>query len=292
MTDLVKRWIALQVDLGSFDRRDTIYVFAVKMSFLTIILSMLLSILVMPLIRLSGFLPTTLTIAEAVSLAVAVSWLVGGAVSGMLALVTGHAIYDLSLSRAEFQHLSRTDMLSGLLNRRAFSDILQETHENASLVVFDVDRFKTINDCHGHAVGDRVIENVAATLLAAFDDRAIVARLGGEEFGVIVHGEELADRMCVVRKARDLIAQMEVVVEDNTSIRLTISGGVADIWPQRRKDLIYSTADKALYLAKAAGRNRVVHESEGLGQSGYGQGDDPSLSGMAEMDGLRLRSGG
>jgi predicted signal transduction protein with EAL and GGDEF domain len=83
---------------------------------------------------------------HAVIYGVAFSWLIGGIVSGVLALVAGCAMHQLSVSRAEFERLSRTDMLSGLLNRRAFTEALDDCRWPACLAIFDVDRFKAIND--------------------------------------------------------------------------------------------------------------------------------------------------
>ena len=291
MTDLIKKWTARQIDLGSFNQRAAVYRFAVKMSFLTIILSMLFSVLVMPLIRVSGLLPMTLTIAEAVSLAVAVSWLVGGCVSGVLAVITGYAIYDLSASRAEFEHLSRTDMLSGLLNRRAFSEVFDRTHDDASLVIFDVDRFKAINDHYGHAAGDRVIATVAAILSAVFPAHASIGRLGGEEFGVILPGGLLHERRQLVDLACRQIAAASVVA-DGHMLSVTISGGIADFWKGRRQEVVYSAADKALYLAKAAGRNRVVHEGDGISHGSFGHFNGGHQTGHTGDHAEALRAGG
>jgi hypothetical protein len=158
--------MSLQVDLGSFDSRAAVYNFALKMTFRAVLLAFLFNLAFLPLGYALGLVP--LSLADAVKLSVACSWLFGGAVSGALALITGHVIRDLSVSRAEFERLSRTDMLSGLLNRRAFNAALAETAPGASLAILDLDRFKAVNDGHGHCAGDEVIKAVASILREVF----------------------------------------------------------------------------------------------------------------------------
>ncbi|MGO4563770.1 GGDEF domain-containing protein [Rhizobium sp. 2YAF20] len=257
----MKKWISLQAELGNFHRRESVYVFSLKMSFLAVILSLLMLAALIPALRLLGLLPLPLT--DAIRYGVLLSWLLGGVVSGALALLSGSAIHDLSLSRAEFERLSRTDALSGLLNRRAFTEALDGVEENASLVIFDLDRFKAINDQHGHASGDAVIVAISRMLADIFDGKNLVARLGGEEFAVIVCGGSVEDRLARIEEVKALVAE-SVIPIDSGEVRITISAGIADIWPGRKKEAVYGAADKALYLAKALGRNRIVHESERL----------------------------
>lgn len=259
----MKRWISLQAELGNFQQRRTIYFFALKMSFLAVILSVVIILVMLPILRYLDLLP--LPIMEAIRLGVLMSWLIGGIVSGALAVLAGYAIHKLAVSRAEFERLSRTDMLSGLLNRRAFTAALERTMEDASLVIFDVDRFKTINDRYGHASGDAVIVAVSKVFQGIFEGPDVVARLGGEEFGVIVHGGGMADRIARIEAVKAVIADHAIAVEGG-AVKITISAGIAEIWCERKRDAVYGAADKALYLAKALGRNRIVHEREGLHQ--------------------------
>jgi diguanylate cyclase (GGDEF)-like protein len=257
----MKQWISLQAELGNFQQRRTIYIFALKMCFMAVILSVAIVLAVLPLLQRFGFLP--LPMLDAIRLCILLCWLIGGIVSGALALFAGYAIHRLAVSRAEFERLSRTDMLSGLLNRRAFTEVLEEVHDDASLVIFDVDRFKTINDRFGHASGDAVIVAVSGVLSDLFEGKDIIARLGGEEFGAIIRGGCVADRIAEIEHVRAQIADHAIPIEGG-AVRITISAGIADIWQARNKDTVYAAADKALYLAKALGRNRVVHEGEGL----------------------------
>jgi diguanylate cyclase (GGDEF)-like protein len=257
----MRSWIFLQAELGNFHHRGTIFSFALKMSFAAIILSVFLILLVMPPLAFLGVLPFTL--ARSISYSIVLSWLLGGVVCGLLSLFVGYAMHQLTVSRAEFEKLSRTDMLSGLLNRRAFTEALENIDHGASLVIFDVDRFKAINDRFGHACGDAVITAVSAILASAFDAPSVVARLGGEEFGVILPGGDVEERLDRIESVKAQIA-LRPVAADGCEIAITISAGIADLLPGRSKDAVYASADKALYLAKALGRNRVVHERHGL----------------------------
>ena len=256
---MLRRWMSLQVDLGNFDSRGAVYNFALKMTFRAVLLAFLFNLAVLPLGYALGLMP--LSLADAVKLSVAGSWLFGGAVSGALALLTGHVIRELSVSRAEFERLSRTDMLSGLLNRRAFNAALAETGPGASLAILDIDRFKAVNDGHGHCAGDEVIRSVAGILREVFEDEHLIARLGGEEFGVIIRGGGLAQRIGLVERARNLV-EARVIRCDGAAIHTTISAGIAEFASDLRPESVYSAADCALYRAKAGGRNRVVHETE------------------------------
>ncbi|MHA7968297.1 GGDEF domain-containing protein [Rhizobium sp. CAU 1783] len=257
--EALRRWMSLQVDLGNFDSREAVYGFALKMAFRAVILAFFFNIAVLPICYALGIMP--LEVADAIKLSVAFSWLFGGAVSGALAIVTGHVIHELTVSRAEFERLSRTDMLSGLLNRRAFNAALAETGPGSSLAILDLDRFKSINDGHGHCAGDEVIKAVADILREVFGEQHLMARLGGEEFGVIIRGGGIGQRMGLVERARVLIEARAVVCE-NTAISTTVSAGMAEFEAGRRPESVYSAADRALYCAKANGRNRVVHEGE------------------------------
>ncbi|AHG46574.1 diguanylate cyclase [Rhizobium leguminosarum bv. trifolii CB782] len=267
----MRSWMSLQADFGNFQYRRNVYLFALKMSFLAVLFSGVIMALTIPPLGFFGLLPVTL--AHAIGFGAIFSWLVGGTVSGMLSLAAGFALHELTLSRAEFEKLSRTDTLSGLLNRRAFAEALENTEGNASLVIFDVDRFKAINDRFGHACGDAVITAVSAMLTSAFDEMSVVARLGGEEFGVIISGEPLEARMERIEAVRARIASGAIAAEEH-DIRITVSGGVADLAAGRGKQAVYASADRALYLAKALGRNRVVHEREGLHHAWHGLVDN------------------
>ena len=163
------------------------------------------------------------------------------------------------------------DHLTGLPNRRAFESTLLEEAEIArdngeplSVAFCDIDHFKNINDRHGHDAGDRVLKFVAGLLAKISDDKAHVARHGGEEFVMLFRGVTVADAARIVDDARADMAERNLV-DRKTGERMeqvTFSGGVADVfaYPEPRDAL--KAADRALYLAKEHGRNRVYIASE------------------------------
>ncbi|TYC48565.1 GGDEF domain-containing protein [Rhodobacterales bacterium] len=158
------------------------------------------------------------------------------------------------------QHLANTDALTGLWNRRAFVDLvqshLQTTDAAGTLMVFDLDRFKRINDRHGHLVGDRVLQAFAGFLLALEGPRVICGRIGGEEFAVYVMGRQGPDMDRLARKVCLGVSILKVPGKDGR-IFFTTSVGLSDTSTSGRVfDSLYDAADHALYLAKRRGRNR------------------------------------
>ncbi len=162
------------------------------------------------------------------------------------------------------KQISITDGLTGLLNRHYFEERLTEeidratrTKSHVSLVMIDIDGFKAFNDTHGHVEGDEALRLTAASIRGAVRTMDIVARYGGEEFAVILpetgRGEATAIAERIVREVEALAHVVE-----GESIRLTISAGVAE-FPDDASSLreLIVRADKALYSAKAAGKNRI-----------------------------------
>ncbi|GAA5508513.1 GGDEF domain-containing protein [Novipirellula caenicola] len=164
---------------------------------------------------------------------------------------------------------ARTDALTGLHNRRAFDQKLDETFatfrkggRSFALALVDIDHFKSFNDTHGHQVGDQVLQQVAKLLQLELDDAIIVARFGGEEFAILmsVPLQIAADKMNKVRKT---MASHQIDL-GTKPLSVTISVGVSE----PRDDLVASPvvrrADEALYAAKNIGRNRVYyHDGKG-----------------------------
>ncbi|WP_046113782.1 sensor domain-containing diguanylate cyclase [Aquincola tertiaricarbonis] len=185
-------------------------------------------------------------------------------------------IRDVSDQREASEALRRsvlTDHLTGVANRRAFFDAAEAELQRCkrapramSLVLIDADHFKRINDAHGHAAGDAVLRHLAAGLAASFREIDVVARLGGEEFVVLLPGagveaaEGLARRVC-----RDIAAR--TVEVEGVDIRYTVSAGVATMDAGVDDvDALVKRADAAMYAAKHSGRNRVVRWHAGLAQ--------------------------
>jgi diguanylate cyclase (GGDEF)-like protein len=157
---------------------------------------------------------------------------------------------------------SETDALSGLLNRRGFIERVapllptRNAEGPGALILTDLDRFKGVNDTYGHHTGDEVIRQFARVLLELMPSRAAAARLGGEEFAVFLPGVGLSDARVVAQGMRAATASTPIPGLPETAT-ITASFGVAAIEPGEPLETALQRADKALYAAKAAGRNRV-----------------------------------
>ncbi len=163
---------------------------------------------------------------------------------------------------ADYLTEARTDGLTGLTNRKAFDQTLDELflqwqskHQSFALSLIDIDHFKKINDTYGHPAGDSVLKKVAETLRSEFRDAVCVARYGGEEFAIltVMPVEEAAD--CLDR-LRSVVSRTEFRHED-TVIPVTLSGGIAEIAGDDKLGRVVRRSDEALYAAKLGGRNRV-----------------------------------
>jgi diguanylate cyclase (GGDEF)-like protein len=178
---------------------------------------------------------------------------------GILALPLAYfgARSNLALYQAkcEAERSSLTDPLTGLMNRRAFMQMSEnEEGVQQALVIFDLDRFKRINDIHGHQAGDVVIRRVAEALQSALGAVGEVARVGGEEFALLAPPSAYDDLIVKLIALRARIEAMPIAIHGGT-IRTTISAGVALSAPGESFANLYRRADKALYEAKTAGRN-------------------------------------
>jgi two-component system, cell cycle response regulator len=167
-------------------------------------------------------------------------------------------------SNRRLEELSLTDALTSLRNRRAFDERLDDAFEQArryerplSLILIDVDRFKPINDAFGHDTGDAVLKGVAELIASSTRQADFVARIGGEEFAVLLPETPLFEAMQVAEKIRALIAATPVATLD-----VTVSLGVANALHSRVTNTseLFHAADQALYRAKAHGRNRTEME--------------------------------
>ena len=190
----------------------------------------------------------------------------------LLLLRRSHAEYrqrldledDLRRQRDLFEWQSQRDGLTGLANRRQFSTALERLArsiraEPFALLLFDLDHFKSINDRHGHAAGDACLREFAERLQQAFaGPQELVARLGGEEFAVLIENadEESAAERGEAFRAR--IAGQPLVLPE-LAIGITVSVGVGAFGPRRVEDpdRFFVAVDQALYRAKAAGRNTL-----------------------------------
>lgn len=191
-----------------------------------------------------------------------VSAFVGCGIAAPVAFAIARAHLDLYRAKQVVEELSRTDPLTGLFNRRALLEPLESSPPDfMALVIADIDRFKAVNDTHGHLVGDRVIKMVAEEMKGELGGLGRIGRIGGEEFALIATSSETEALIEKLWDFRDHIAATPIVA-DSASFRVTISIGVAMRKDGQTFDQLFADADRALYLAKASGRNRVVTAAE------------------------------
>ncbi|EHQ51293.1 diguanylate cyclase [Ectothiorhodospira sp. PHS-1] len=172
-----------------------------------------------------------------------------------------HLRHELEKHRKE----SITDPLTGLFNRRGMETemarVLMAADELCNtMLVMDIDHFKSINDRYGHAVGDVVIRKVAASLRRVLPADAVLVRFGGEEFVALLSGYSVQEAVGLAEQAREVVERLRLVNrQDDTVVEgFTISAGVAPASESDTVETLFARADKALYQAKHTGRNRVV----------------------------------
>jgi len=173
---------------------------------------------------------------------------------------------QLNAAREQMRELAMTDPLTRLLNRRAAIDALRRDEDRMrrerrplGVVMVDLDHFKAVNDRHGHAAGDALLQKVAECLRSCVRGGDYVARWGGEEFLMALPGADPIQCAEVAERCRGVIAKHRQKLEDGQIINVTASFGGASTEGLDREDLmsLIQNADKALYLAKESGRNRV-----------------------------------
>jgi len=169
--------------------------------------------------------------------------------------------------------LSSRDALTGLANRRAFElalgreiDRVARSGEPALLLTLDIDHFKSVNDQWGHAAGDHVLKAVAATLLECVRPMDLVARIGGEEFAIILPSCASAFGEAVAERVRRRLEHLPVTISHDQRITVTVSigGAYAPQWVRSKPPLWQERADQQLNLAKAHGRNLVRIEPSAM----------------------------
>src|SRR5690606_2980145 len=161
----------------------------------------------------------------------------------------------------ELERQSRVDALTGVANRRQFDERfdlalrrMQRHPASLALLCLDIDRFKAINDGHGHAAGDAMLQAFAARLLACVRDTDLVARLGGDEFVILLEDVEASGAESLARK---VVATMAKPFDVGAGVlEVTTSIGIACTTRQVDAAALMAQADAALYAAKHAGRNR------------------------------------
>lgn len=169
----------------------------------------------------------------------------------------------------QMRRLAEIDPLTGLLNRRAFVErgnlILHRSVQDdrlVSVIIIDIDHFKSVNDNYGHQVGDQVLVEISSAIKAILRKRDYMARIGGEEFVVLLYDTNTEEATRVAEKIRSCVEQLKMA-KQHSVVNCTISMGLAiDYASKADLDSLIGKADKALYEAKAQGRNcwKVAYE--------------------------------
>jgi len=166
----------------------------------------------------------------------------------------------------ELQRLATTDMLTGMANRRSFLEVAEaafqrarEGHAPLTLLMLDLDHFKTINDRFGHLEGDRVLAEFAQATKHQLRASDTVGRLGGEEFGLLLPSTTPTEGADIATRILEAIRALELTDSNGQPYRITTSMGLGTLSPGDRSlhDLL-DRADQALYLAKHRGRNQLA----------------------------------
>jgi diguanylate cyclase len=164
-----------------------------------------------------------------------------------------------------YKRLSEIDTVTKLYNRRQFDDVMQQLFrfarkDAAALAIVDIDHFKDVNDTYGHLVGDQVLESVGFSLAQTVRGKDFVARVGGEEFGVVLYdvSEQLAMEVC--ERLRNCMSEVStsITAEIGVTIQLTASIGLCLAVAADTPEQLYEYADQALYTSKQSGRNKVT----------------------------------
>ncbi|MBP9903927.1 MAG: GGDEF domain-containing protein [Rhodoferax sp.] len=173
---------------------------------------------------------------------------------------------ELQLKQRELQRMTRLDGLTGLYNRSTFAELArqelaraQRQSSSTTILLLDLDYFKRVNDTWGHPAGDAVLKNVAVVANNTVRATDLVGRLGGEEFIILLPNTSLEAARRLAEKLRANLEHSSVVWE-KSAIHTTVSIGVASTSAAENLDFdhLYTVADKALYIAKEKGRNRVI----------------------------------
>lgn len=175
------------------------------------------------------------------------------------------AYQQLCLYNAQVEELANTDPLTGLFNYRYFTDRLDKELDMAkqfngflSLIIIDIDHFKDFNDTYGHPVGDLALKEAARIFHQNIRDKDILCRYGGEEFLILLPGTGIDEAFKCAERIRRAVQHHTIKIDENQSVRITISGGVA-CFPldASNGEQLLRIADEVLYSAKHRGRNKI-----------------------------------
>lgn len=166
----------------------------------------------------------------------------------------------------ELEKLATTDPLTGAKNRRSFLNLLEKEMRRSkrykysfALLMMDIDHFKKVNDNFGHEIGDKILKLLVAKSYSVLRDSDLFGRWGGEEFIILLPETDFFHASCAAERLRGELEKSELVTNDGTNIKFTVSIGFTVIEDKNIEvDEIINKADKALFMAKKKGRNQVV----------------------------------
>lgn len=208
----------------------------------------------------------TLERATIASVLVLAMMLIAVAVSSFAVAIRGWLTRQQRRQQREARHryLSYHDPLTGLPNRRYFKEcfggalaLARRHHHDTAVMMVDVDHFKQLNDTQGHAVGDQVLVHLAAALQEDLRQSDLPARLGGEEFGILLPETARQEAVKIAERVRQRVVECPLRVQ-GIRLPVTVSIGVAAVHGHVDPEVLLERADRALYRAKEQGRNRVV----------------------------------
>jgi len=185
-------------------------------------------------------------------------------VASIVSYISLHLYFELEQSRQEIRALENIDALTQIFNRRYFLELAKReiersrrTGHSLAIILFDIDDFKKVNDSLGHLAGDFVLQETCRACKLMTRPYDIFARFGGEEFIFLLPDADRARAKAVADRLRQVIAE-RVIVHNNTTVRITVSVGMAVFDPKRDTlDDLIRRADSALYRAKRLGKNRL-----------------------------------
>jgi diguanylate cyclase len=193
---------------------------------------------------------------------------------------------ELRRKLEEAEREATRDVLTGLYNRKYMNKAIQALHdyyreEGApfTVIMMDIDHFKRINDTHGHKVGDSVLEFIGQTMTGSVKGRDVPVRYGGEEFVILLPATASEGGCTLAESLRQQISSKALkITKTQTTIGvITVSCGVAEVRQDDTVDSVVDRADKALYLAKRSGRNRVISDKD-LPEEPEAEKDTPSAA--------------
>ncbi|MBD8872301.1 GGDEF domain-containing protein [Rhodanobacter sp. DHB23] len=172
---------------------------------------------------------------------------------------------ELELQSHTFEKMANTDALTGACSRRFFIEMSEHVIARCArsktplaMLLLDVDHFKSINDVHGHAVGDQVLVGLASTCQAGLREIDLLGRLGGEEFGLLLPEVRISDALAIAERLRSTLASLAIRIPRGDEVRFTVSIGLCMLSDgSDTYETLMAHADSALYGAKEGGRNRV-----------------------------------